>query len=64
MDAQILADKAKAYLAERMDEIDRLHSQGLYKEIEMGNKSSQIVVTYPPVQTLSTFDGRDILRKR
>ncbi len=56
-----LVERAEQKLSENMDKIDKIHTLGLHKELHMGNKSSQIVVTYPSVDLLDEFNGDNFL---
>ena len=62
MDKNAIIKEANEKLKELLPIIDKLHNLGISKVLEMGNKSSHIVVTYPPVNKLSIHKEEKIFK--
>lgn len=52
-----LVNESREQLEVLRQSVERLHSEGIRKELGMGHKWSQIVVTYPPAQNLGDDIG-------
>jgi len=61
MNRDVLISRANEKLEKLSSVIDKLHGLGIFKMFEMGNKSSQIVVTYPPLEKLDDYRGEEFL---
>lgn len=55
-----LINDANKFIKKNIYDINRLRAVGVKKQYAMGNKSSHIVVTYPPIHALNFFKGGSI----